>query len=289
MNDDDIIQQLNNCGLIVSKLVKNGKWVSVPTYDKPYQKKGSYIVGLCAVSWKIWHLNENGVIKMKNNNININIKKELDEIREREKEAINIKYIKIKNIYTLYLNNNNKITHEYLSKKEVETHKNVIINNNNLIIPLYHLNDNNTLKISGIQKIYKHYKENRFVKEFIEDTQLKNSFYPISDYLYHDCELVLIAEGYATAYSIYKSFRCKYKVIVLVAFSSTNLLNIVEIFKNKYPIIVLDNDQLIENIKSKYNRCILGSDEFKQDANDYCIKHGSIKLKEYLEEQLCKN
>jgi hypothetical protein len=287
MNDDNIIQQLNTVGLIVSNLVKNGKWVSVPTYDKPYQKKGSYIVGLCAVSWKIWHLNESGIIKMQNNN-STDIKKELYKIKIREQDKINIKYIKIKNIYTLYLNNNNKITHDYLSKKEIELHKNVIINNKYLIIPLYHLNNNNTLKISGIQRIYKHYKEDKFVKEFIEDTQLKNSFYHISDYFYNDCELILIAEGYATAYSIYKAFRYDYKVLVLVAFSSTNLLNIVEIFKNKDPIIVLDNDQLIENIKSKYNKCILGSDKFKNDANDYCIKHGSIKLKKFLEEQLWK-
>lgn len=283
MNDNDIIQQLNNCGLIVSKLVKNGKWVSVPTYDRPNAKKGAYAVGLVAINWKIWHLNESGVIKM-NNKINDsnNIQQELERIKEQDIINKQKKYRQIQNVYNLYIaQNKNKVHHQYLDKKKIELHKNVIIDKQFIIIPMYHLIENK-LKISGIQVI-----NESGSKKFLEQTQLINSFYPISSYYKDECNLFIIVEGYATGYSLYKAFMNDCKVMVLVAFSSTNLINIANMFKDYDPIVVLDNDRLVDKLKSELKcKKILGSDVYNEDANDYYIKNGNIKLKDFLLEQI---
>lgn len=283
MNDNDIIQQLNNCGLIVSKLVRNGKWVSVPTYDRPHAKKGAYAVGLIAINWKIWHLNESGVIKM-NDKINDSnsIQQELEKIKEREIINKEKKYRQIQNIYNLYIaQNKNKIYHQYLDKKKIELHKNVIIDKQFIIIPMYHLIDDK-LKISGIQAIHE-----SGSKKFLDQSQLINSFYPISSHYKNDCNLFIIVEGYATGYSVYKALKDDYKVMVLITFSSTNIVNIANIFEKYNPIVVLDNDWLVEKLKIKL-KCnkILGSDIYNEDANDYYIKNGNLKLKEFLLEQI---
>lgn len=289
MYEYEIIEKLKGVGLLINSLsrIKN-KWVAVPTYDKPTNKNGRYLIhDEGVVFWKIWHLETKGVINL--NNIK---NKDLKSIIEKqkiidEKEKIK-KYEKFKLISYLINNENFQeyvYDHAYIKKKKIKELKNDVISykplNNNislLYIPLYH-QKNDKMLISGYQTI-------KFdgSKSFLTGTMLNGSFYSFYNCKRDKADYFLLCEGFATGYSIYMALKELYNIIVLCCFSCNNISNVKNTFIKYNPIVVCDNDEA--GINSAQGKKILGDIRKNKDASDYYLDFGIEELSRYLIKEL---
>ena len=120
--------------------------------------------------------------------------------------------------------------HAYLKTKKVKPHE-IRQMGNELIIPMYDCNN----KLQNLQRIFPNGK-----KLFLPERPTKGCFYILG--IPETQSKIYIAEGYATAASIYEAT----KQCVVVAFSVSNLPAVAEVIKWEYPdaeiIICADND-----------------------------------------------
>lgn len=156
----------------------------------------------------------------------------------------------------------------YFIRKQIQTRSDFKIDNRAVLIPMYQIDGT----VKGIQAITDDF------KWFIKGSQPKDSFYPIrGEVKLSDCDVVYLVEGYATGYSLYDllgNYHDGATFQVLVCFSASNVVNIINLAKNKYPNKVIigcaDNDypskKAMQNIPHFWFE---GADRW--DCNDaYC-------------------
>ncbi|MHB1221275.1 MAG: phage/plasmid primase, P4 family [Gammaproteobacteria bacterium] len=129
-------------------------------------------------------------------------------------------------------------SHYYLSKKHIDP-SNLRASNGRLIIPIYNFDG----VICSLQFITPNGE-----KRFLRNGSLAGTFHLIGQIT----KTIYIAEGYATAFTIYTATHCG----VFTAFNAGNLKKVALLVKQKYPhnkiIIIGDNDAYsVENIGEK--------------------------------------
>lgn len=122
--------------------------------------------------------------------------------------------------------------HPYLLKKQIKPNE-IKQSNDQLIIPLYDRDE-----IQSLQFIYPD-----GTKQFLKGGKKKGFYYSIGSIT----EKIYIAEGFATASTIYETTNC----MTIVAFDAGNLLSISKKIKEQYPnkeiILCADNDKWTES------------------------------------------
>jgi putative DNA primase/helicase len=144
--------------------------------------------------------------------------------------------------------NNN---HPYLSKKKVRAYGIRATRNGKLIIPLFDANK----ELSSLQFI-----SGEGNKVFLKDGVIKGCYFSIGKLT----ETIYLAEGYATAATIYQATNC----CVVIAFNCTNLLAVATLIRKKYPgktlILAADND--------KFTICNNGLNKAREAAQNLGIE-----------------
>ncbi len=135
-----------------------------------------------------------------------------------------------------------KFNHPYATKKEIYP-LGIQQLNDTLLIPLiYHNHQTNVQTLANLQRI-----DAQGNKLFIKGGLVKHCYsFLNTDTL--DRNVILIAEGYATAMSIIESLDYQYPCVV--AFNANNLTPVAQSIRTQYPnhriIICADNDQATE-------------------------------------------
>ena len=133
----------------------------------------------------------------------------------------------------------NVVTHAYLDKKHIDTPIGIKqckhpVYGDSLVIPLYDQSG-----LSSLQFIFLD-KENITQKRYLPDGAIKSCYMTIGT-----LECILLAEGYATAWSLHKATGD----MCVVSFSCHNMVNIASILSDKYdrPVVICaDNDSTKE-------------------------------------------
>lgn len=163
-------------------------------------------------------------------------------------------------------------THPYLQNKGINVHGKLKIEGDDLIVPI--LTDR---KVSSLQRI-----SPDGSKKFQKGGKTAGGYFSIGDL---NAEEIIIAEGYATAASIYESTGCT----SVVAFNSGNLPRVAEFVKKANPeatiLIAGDNDEnqtgqnaareAAEAVGAKY----VVPETVGTDFNDLSLKEGPAAVK----------
>jgi len=158
--------------------------------------------------------------------------------------------------------------HSYLTKKRIEAHDcRLTVGDGRLVIPMFDTN----LKLAGLQYI-----DSNSEKRFLGSQQ--NKIHCVGDP--SNSDLCYIAEGYATAATIYEQT----KKACFVAFNADNLINATRIIKHNFKdlkiINVADNDKaglrMIDALNVEEIDSILIPIE-GMDANDYYCAGKDLK------------
>lgn len=130
--------------------------------------------------------------------------------------------------------------HGYLQKKHVRnyglrvlTHENKITHEakcypGTLLVPCYDINNN----LVNLERIYFDKKEMKFQKRPLSGARRNGAFHLIGEIL-NSQSLIYLAEGYATAATIYEATGCA----TITAFNCGNLKYVAEVIHKKYPQI----------------------------------------------------
>lgn len=153
-----------------------------------------------------------------------------------------------------------------------------------ILIPLY----NNKGELRNIQHIFAG--PEKFDKRPITCGEIKGIFHSIEGRPYFDAERIYIAEGWATAKTIYNVLDKKYPVIM--AINANNIIEVVKSIREKYDgeiIIAADNDEsgtgkrAADNAAHKYAGCkVVMPPQVKEDFNDMYCRLGKDATKEIL-------
>lgn len=168
------------------------------------------------------------------------------------------------------------INHPYLEyKKSLSDPKLRCDEYMNLVIPSYNIDK----KIMGYQTI-----SHNGDKFFRPGTILKGSFFPILEngIKLEDANLILLAEGYSTASSIFQAMQLVMsKCAVIVCFSVCNIDYVAKDFIKHYNVPILT---IKDNDSPGYMPVHIGFTvgNLGEDANDVHCKRGLEKLKEEL-------
>jgi len=152
-------------------------------------------------------------------------------------------------------------THPYLLNKKIDSNYHAKIGTyGDLMVPLW----NSKSEFTGLQKIFFDLESNNYIKRFTTGIELEGSFCPFGDV--RNAEIIYIAEGFATAASIYMAFKKDSKKAVIAAFTANNLFNaavgIRAINSNSYIVFCADKDV---NVKPELND--IGFRKAKQASN----------------------
>ena len=153
--------------------------------------------------------------------------------------------------------------HGYLIKKNVKSHGARVTGDGRLMFPLFDIDGN----ISSLQ-----YVDVNSNKQFHTGGATRGMFWSLGD----DISTIYIAEGFATAASIYEATNKK----TIITYSASNLVPVTEIIREKYPhtdiCIVADNDKngiglnYATQASAKYGVRVVMPPE-QGDANDYVM------------------
>lgn len=238
---------------IAGKKNRNNKdgWYQVYSDGRPNARFGDHSLGENSVSngaktW-VYSKRDNSRISQQE----IDKKRELNEKRREEEDkryaeqqSVNAQRLQGEFFKGAYAN----ASHQYLSKKGVDSHFLRTDWRGNLMIPLRDVNDKiwnvqritpDGFKFSGIART----KEEK-ANGVTYPVKKKGTFFVVGAKNVENLNTIIIAEGYATAASIYEAL--KYPVVM--AIDSGNLLPVAEEIKAKFPdrefIFASDNDVL---------------------------------------------
>lgn len=132
---------------------------------------------------------------------------------------------------------------EYLKKKGLESNYRGRTNyRNTLLVPVETFHEEDGLTFEGVQMIFRDEESGSWMKVFNEGLVKKGSFTRVSEFELIKTEIIYIAEGYATACSVFAATATP----TVCAFDSGNLTFVIEVLKKINPdikiIICADDD-----------------------------------------------
>lgn len=132
---------------------------------------------------------------------------------------------------------------EYLKKKGLESNYRARVNyRNTILVPVEGYSEDDGLTFEGVQMIFKDEESGAWRKVFNEGLQKKGSFTRVTEFDLIKTEIVYLAEGYATAASVFAATATP----TICAFDSGNLTFVIEVLKKINPdikiIIAADDD-----------------------------------------------
>lgn len=248
-------------------------------------------------------------------------KQERDAVEKEEKERLQAEVIEhansIYNTSSLFSHG----SHPYLVSKRISVHQGVKqrhhFKSHQLVIPAYTVDSLQSLQLQTLQFISPK-KEGGFGKIFMKDAPTRGAFHIVDCIVddenasevvqsMHNSEIILLAEGYATAVSIYEALDRKYKVIA--TFTAGNMIWCAKAIRSITPkarlIFCADNDKKTE-LNSKngknagYEAGLASAHEVQgeliladikddltlSDFNDIAVKYGLEEAKRQLEHGL---
>jgi phage/plasmid primase-like uncharacterized protein len=284
-------------------------WYGQAGYVKNYKIKDSYL------SWGVRNIKQD-----QNQTINYKkiTKEELEEYKKRQEQEIINREKQKEKLYQetaikqeqILKDAKNTGNSQYLRKKQIDDIKinNIKFDqNNNPLIPIRDING----KLWSVQTIY-----NNGKKPFAKDSMTRGNFYLINKDKIDNNKSIIIAEGFSTIASIYKSMDSKHQNNNFIScLNAGNMQKVVENIKSTHPtqqiILMADNDQknLLKNltnigldtaneIKEKYPDIKViypkfTDDEIKKeklsDFNDLAVKRGIEETKAEIKKQLKEN
>lgn len=162
------------------------------------------------------------------------VEKRMRELREnREKEKLSDQESAASRAWDFYFKCNQTGTHKYLERKKIKLHAGfrIYVPQRILVIPMYDISG----RIKNVQKIYEN-KQDFGDKLFLRGGQISGCFFNFGE-LNEQTKTVYIAEGIATAASIYESLwsstePCS-EIVVFAAFNANNLRSVGEAITEK--------------------------------------------------------
>lgn len=143
--------------------------------------------------------------------------------------------------------------HEYLKLKKIKTAHGLKMQGNTLLVAFYNINGD----FQALQRIFKD-KDGKFQKRFRTGTSPTGAFFVLGGHTIKNDDSVILAEGYATAATIYELLGNRYRVVMAV--DSGNLTHVSKALKDKYNIrlfIAADDDaETARKNFEKYNKAI---------------------------------
>jgi putative DNA primase/helicase len=132
---------------------------------------------------------------------------------------------------------------EYLKKKGLESNYRGRVNyRNTLLIPVETYHEDDGITFEGVQMIFRDEETGSWKKVFNEGLIKKGAFTRVTEFDIGKTEIVYLAEGYATACSVFASTSTS----TICAFDSGNLTFVIEVLKKINPdikiIIAADDD-----------------------------------------------
>lgn len=158
--------------------------------------------------------------------------------------------------------------HEYLKLKKIKTAHGLKVQGDTLLVPFYNINGD----FQALQRIFKD-EAGKFQKQFRARTSPTGAFFVLGGHTIKNDDSVILAEGYATAATIYELLGNRYRVVMAV--DSGNLTHVSKALKDKYNIrlfIAADDDaETARKNFEKYNKAINpGLDNAKK-----CVEAGT--------------
>ena len=172
-------------------------------------------------------------------------------------------------------------SHPYLEFKGFKDIQGFVYKNS-LLIPMRNVKTN---KLQGYQEIYFVPEEMKYEKKMLYGMRAKNAVYWLGTEKNDD---IWFVEGYATGLSVHQAMRsCGMKGSVVVCFSASNLLNVIDQVQGK-KYVFADNDKsgTGQNIASSTGMPWTMADEEGWDANDLHKNRGIISVVKKI--MLCK-
>ena len=160
--------------------------------------------------------------------------------------------------------------HAYLKKKQIYSHGARVTGDGRLMVPLYNAEG----KLASIQYI----SENSD-KKYHPGGATSECFWSLGE----PSKVIYIAEGFATAATIYEQTGCH----TIVAYSASNLVPVTRIIREKFGtmqqiVIVADNDvsgvglKYADQASAKYGAKVVMPPDVGMDANDYFVNGGNL-------------
>lgn len=221
--------------------------------------------------WKTWTKTE----ELKDKTFTVNLENQRKEIEKKHAKQAKENKEKILESFSEF--SPAKEDNFYLNKKKIGLNKYFLQDKiENLIIPIYEDFDRT---LAGYQKITKER------KEFPSGQQVKGNFFFFGDY--HSSDLVYLAEGIATAATIFEIT----KKPTICCFNAGNIPNVVPKIKRKNVVICADNDEAglsfahkakLKFGNSKVIKPVFPKNSELSDFNDYFLVNGFEKTKQAL-------
>lgn len=224
-------------------------------------KLGDQVIWVCVHSWEYkgnvyyqaifgnWRQGDKNVISsyakgqtfsrdffQKQKDVQKEAQDKLDQVKKQKQELCRTKWTPY-----FHLLPTNEPTHEYLLAKGINSNFHARVNEKNILhVPAWNSNG----VFVGVQRIFKDPESGKFEKIFSTGIEILGSFCPFGDV--RNAEFVYIAEGFATAASVYMAFNGNPKVAVVCAWNTSNLLEganaVRRINPSSYLIFAADRD-----------------------------------------------
>lgn len=160
--------------------------------------------------------------------------------------------------------------HPYLKKKQIYSHGARVTGDGRLMIPLYNAEG----KLASIQYISENSE-----KKYHPGGATSECFWSLGE----PSKVIYIAEGFATAATIYEQTGCH----TIIAYSASNLVPVTRIIREKFGamqeiVIVADNDvsgvglKYADQASAKYGAKVVMPPDVGMDANDYFLNGGNL-------------
>lgn len=258
---NNLQQILHNVGLIPGR--KIGKYHRCGTIKSPRSLNGWYIPNEYGVIYGDWaNSDKNGFVSY---NGSTPTRNEWDKIKlERMRIEKEIDLFKMEEIRASYAKMDKlTIKTPYMGKKQINICGDVKQNGNGFAVGMY----NEWNELMGYQTIYDNWKHTE------EGSKVSGHFFPLCEH--KGAELVILAEGYATACSIFMALNEYWDArnfSILCCFGAGNIDKVSEALFNINIIAIKDND--IAGIKVKTKGFTVGDG----DANDVHCAYGIDEL-----------
>ena len=260
-------------GLIINS-IQYGKWVRVPTTDKPRSSNGAYIYDGNRGAVQNWATMEKPVVwESETDNRSLPVIRQQNQKAYQERQDLADKAAK-KAGWILHQCVNK--THPHLEKKGFpEEQGNVweTEEGNKLVIPM-----RSEGLLVGCQLI-----DEQGNKKFLYGQRTKGAAFSITD----KPDNIFFCEGYATALSIRKIMKANsMRYTIHVCFSASNMKEIARSIPNG--IVIADNDpnQIGESVAIETGKPYWISDAVGEDFNDYHLRVGLFKASQALKKTL---
>lgn len=256
-------------GLIINS-IQYGKWVRVPTTDKPRSSNGAYIYDGNRGAVQNWATMEKPVTwQSETENRSLPVIRQQNQKAYQERQELADKAAKKAG---LILRQCTLKTHPYLERKGFpEEQGNVweTDEGSKLVIPMRIEGS-----LVGCQLI-----DEQGNKKFLYGQRTKGATFSITD----KPDNIFFCEGYATALSIRKIMKANsMRYTIHVCFSASNMKEIARNIPNG--IIIADNDpnQIGESVAIETGKPYWISETVGHDFNDDHLKHGTFKMSQSL-------